>query len=78
MLACLGDTDVCHVCGTEFQARLAVIAHLSEFRIRSKVRGTCCGIEYAKASPPPLSASIAEALNCKDRERRREAGKKAA
>ena len=70
---CLEDTSTCPICETIFQNRLAVVTHLSELRIRSKVRGTCCGLEYARSNPTALPTHVAETLNARDRGRRKAA-----
>ena len=64
---CLPDTSTCPVCGTDFEHRLAVITHLCDLRVRSRIRGTCCGLLYLGSSPVPLAPSLAEALNSRDR-----------
>ena len=61
---------MCPICGTDFQHRLALITHLCDLRIRSKIRGACCGLLYLESSPVPLAPSLAEALNSRDRDLR--------
>ena len=51
------DTSVCPVCHTDFVHRSRLISHLSDNRVRSKKRGTCCHHEFVKSLPPALSAA---------------------
>ena len=72
---CLGDVTRCYICGTEFHTRLALVTHLCDKRIRSKVRGTSCGILYHDSNPTPLGVDAVAALNAKDRALRHSARK---
>ena len=54
-------------CGMDFHTRLGLLAHISDKRVRSKVRGTSCGLLFLQSSPVPLPASLASSLNHRDR-----------
>ena len=48
------DTSVCPTCGSDFRNRFRLISHLSDQRVRSRTRRTCCHIEFMKPAPQPL------------------------
>ena len=72
--ACLPDISVCPFCSTEFHDRYFLVTHLSDMRVRSKVRGTSCGILFAESCPTPLPAEQSARLNEKARVLRKRAG----
>ena len=72
---CIGDISKCPVCGTEFQNRIALISHLSDLRVRSKVRGTTCAAIFTEAGAPLLPDDVIVALNERDKVVRRDAAK---
>ena len=41
---CVWDTSLCSFCGANFHNRVTLITRLCDLRIRSKFRGTSCGI----------------------------------
>ena len=72
---CLPDTNTCPICGAEYQDRIAVITHLCDYRIRSKIRGTSCATLYEQSNPPTLPSDVADSLNARDRDSRKAAAK---
>ena len=62
------DITVCPICGTNFHSRLCLVTHLSDRRVRSKIRNTSCAIEYENTNPPGLTN---EQLRIVDDEARR-------
>ena len=70
---CVGDISVCQFCGTDFHCRLALVSHLSDTRIRSRVRGTSCGLQFVASNPTPLPPQVVAALNDEARVLRRNA-----
>ena len=71
----VGDTATCHLCKTVFNSRLALVTHLSETRVRSKIRNTSCGIMFHKNPLPLLDVERANELNDRDRLLRKTAAK---
>ena len=57
----LPDISVCPVCFTNFNNRARLLVHLSETRIRSKVRATNCKIEFLKLPQYQLRVCTDEA-----------------
>lgn len=59
---CVLDISTCSICHTDFN-RIALIAHLGDTRVRSRIRNICCAPEYRKTDPPPLPAEEFVRLN---------------
>ena len=53
------NITVCCICKSEFHTRLRLVAHLSDHRIRSKLRGTNCHHEFLKIPGAILSEGTA-------------------
>ena len=51
---CLPNVSTCMYCGTKFDCRGSLVLHLLDLRIRSKTRGTSCGLLYLQSKPTPL------------------------
>ena len=73
--ACVPRISRCQFCETEFHSRSALVAHLSDLRVRSKVRGTCCGPLYVQSDPAPLAPDLARLLHAEAKAERRDAFK---
>ena len=59
-----------HIC-----KQIGSASALGDMRVRSKVRGTCCGRPFHDHPPPLLPADVAVALNARDRDLRKAAVK---
>ena len=70
---CIGDTTKCMHCCTTFASRVSLLAHLGDMRVRSKVRGTCCGKPFLENLPPLLPTDVADMLNARDKDLRKAA-----
>ena len=71
----VGNTSKCPICRTDFGNRLRLISHLSERRIRSKVRKTNCQIEFLKQQPSKLSEEQLATLHAENAKARKAAMK---
>ena len=60
------NSTVCGICGTIFGHRRGLVAHLSDKRIRSRVRGTSCGLEFLRKLPPALPPDVIRELRAHD------------
>ena len=70
---CLPDVSVCPICSNDYHSRTALVTHLSDLRVRSKTRGTCCGLEYINSNPAPLSEDTLLSLTEADNQLRKRA-----
>ena len=59
----VGSILKCPVCSTEFHTRLRLITHLSDKRVRSKVRGVSCRDAFLRSGPEPVSPDALAELN---------------
>ena len=59
----VGDETVCPVCATEFSHRHALIAHLSDNRVRSRVRATSCKAAFLAMDRPAPPVELVQSLN---------------
>ena len=57
---CIPSISICPMCSTDYHTRVALLAHLSDFRIRLKIRNTCCAREYVASNPVQLPRDISE------------------
>ena len=53
----------------------ALVVHLSDLRVCSEVRGTCCCLLYVESDPAPLAPDLARLLHTEAKAERREAFK---
>ena len=66
-------TATCMVCGTIFASRLLLVSHLSDNRVRSKVRGQPCGQVFLSRNPQPVDAQELQRIHDSERQIRRDA-----
>ena len=71
----VGDISKCPVCLTDFGSRVRLITHLSDRRIRSKVRKTNCHYEFIKRSQYKIDSEQLAVLHSKDSDARKAANK---
>ena len=71
----LGDVSKCPVCSTDFGSRVRLITHLSDRRIRSKVRKTNCHYEFVRRSQSTIDSEQLATLHSKDSAARKAATK---
>ena len=52
---------------TEYRSRLRLLTHLSDTRVRSKVRSTSCNADFIASNPKRIDAGVLAELHKRDR-----------
>ena len=71
----VGDWRACPVCFTIFASRLHLVSHLADKRVRSKTRGTNCGMIFIARNPSCIDSAVLSSLFAAEKVARQQARK---
>ena len=71
----VGNISVCPICSTDFCSRARLVKHLSERRIRSKLRTVTCQQAFLRSQPQMVNGNERSLLEARDADTFRKARK---